>query len=259
MRDLNITLIQPELVWEDIESNIDKLNKIIDNIHDKTDLIVLPEMFNSGFSMNVKKIAQDMNGHCINWLEKKSKQIKADITGSIMVSENNSLYNRLVWVKPDGNLFFYDKKHLFRYAGEDKIFKPGNKNITVKLNGWNIRPFICYDLRFPMWTRNILNQYDVAIFVANWPESRACHWKTLLAARAIENQCYVIGVNRVGKDGNDLTYSGDSSAIDPSGKILFHKSSVECVYTACLSSQMLATYRKKFPFWKDMDYQNALC
>jgi predicted amidohydrolase len=156
-------------------------------------------------------------------------------------------------VKPDGRLFTYDKKHLFRFAGEEKVYSAGIENITVELKGWKIRPFICYDLRFPAWTRNINNQYDIALFIANWPEKRSMHWKSLLQARAIENQCYVIGVNRVGNDGNDLFYSGDSSVIDPLGKIIFQKHEEECTYTTALSFNTLENYRKAFPAWMDSD------
>jgi predicted amidohydrolase len=168
-------------------------------------------MFTTGFTMNASSLAQDINGSSINWLQNKSRQINADILGSIIFKNNSLYFNRLLWAKPDGRLFTYDKKHLFRFAGEEKVYSAGDKNITVELNGWKIRPFICYDLRFPAWTRNIKNQYDIAIFIANWPEKRSMHWKSLLQARAIENQCYVIGVNRVGTDGNGLFYSGDSS------------------------------------------------
>jgi len=253
MRDLKITLIQTEPVWEDIKGNLALFDEKINNISEKTDLIILPEMFATGFSMNAANLAQDTNGSSIKWLQKISSQINADIVGSIIFKINDMYFNRLLWAKPDGRLFSYDKKHLFRFAGEEKVYSEGVENITVELNGWKIRPFICYDLRFPAWTRNIKNQYDIAIFIANWPEKRSIHWKSLLQARAIENQCYVIGVNRVGVDGNGLFYSGDSSIIDPLGKIIFQKTDEECTYTTVLSYNTLEEYKKAFPAWMDAD------
>jgi omega-amidase len=253
MQNLKITLIQTEPVWEDIKSNLALFDEKIHDIREKTDLIILPEMFTTGFSMNASNLAQDLNGFSIEWLQKISNKINADIVGSIIFKNNDLYFNRLLWAKPDGRLFAYDKKHLFRFAGEEKVYSAGIENITVELNGWKIRPFICYDLRFPTWTRNIKNQYDIAVFVANWPDKRSMHWKSLLQARAIENQCYVIGVNRVGMDGNGLFYSGDSSVIDPFGKIIFQKHDEECTYTTVLSFNALEDYRKTFPAWMDSD------
>lgn len=253
MQNLKITLIQAEPVWEDINDNLALFDNKIHNIIEKTDLIILPEMFTTGFSMNAANLAQDINGSSITWLQKNSRQINADIVGSIIFKSNDLYFNRLLWAKPDGRLFTYDKKHLFRFAGEDKVYSAGVENITVELNGWKIRPFICYDLRFPAWTRNIKNEYDIAVFIANWPDKRSMHWKSLLQARAIENQCYVLGVNRVGVDGNGLFYSGDSSVIDPLGNIIFQKHKKECSYTTVLSYNTLEEYRKTFPAWMDAD------
>jgi len=253
MQDLKITLIQTSLFWENIESNLSLFDEKIDDIRDETDLIVLPEMFTTGFSMNAEKLAQDMGGTSVKWLREKSRSRQTDITGSMIIRENGKYFNRLLWAKPDGTLSYYDKRHLFRMTGEDKVYRAGDKNITVELKGWRIRPFICYDLRFPCWTRNLNNSYDVAVFIANWPEKRTSHWKTLLPARAIENQCYVIGVNRVGEDGNGYYHSGDSSVIDPAGNIIFRQQDEESVYTASLSYQVLQEYRKSFPVWMDAD------
>ena len=253
MQDLKITLIQTEPLWENINGNLALFDEKIHDISEKTDLIILPEMFTTGFSMNATNLAQDINGSSIKWLQKNSRLINADIVGSIIFKTNDQFFNRLLWAKPDGRLFTYDKKHLFRFAGEEKVYSAGVENITVELNGWKIRPFICYDLRFPAWTRNIKNRYDIALFIANWPEKRSMHWKSLLQARAIENQCYVIGVNRVGVDGNGLFYSGDSSVIDPLGKIIFQKHDEECTYTTILSFNTLEDYRKSFPAWMDAD------
>jgi predicted amidohydrolase len=253
MQNLKVTLIQAKLAWEDIESNLAGFDQTIDSVMEETHLIVLPEMFSTGFSMNAETLAQDMGGSAVKWLRSKSRQKQVDIVGSVMIKEDEKHFNRLLWVKPEGEIFVYDKKHLFRFAGEEKVYSAGDKNIIVDLHGWKISPFICYDLRFPIWTRNIANRYDIAIFVANWPEKRSLHWNTLLVARAIENQCYVIGVNRVGTDGNGLSYSGYSSVIDPSGKILFQKSYEECVYTANLPYFPVQEYREEFPAWKDAD------
>lgn len=253
MQDLNVTLIQTELAWENIDANLAMFGEKIDGINEKTHLIVLPEMFSTGFSMNASNLAETMSGDSVNWIVGKSRQKNMDIVGSAIIEESGKYFNRLLWAKPDGKLFIYDKRHLFRMAGEDKIYKAGDKNITIELNGWKIRPFICYDLRFPAWTRNLQQQYDVAIFIANWPEKRAAHWNALLIARAIENQAYVIGVNRVGKDGNGYPHSGDSCVIDPLGNILFQQSHEPCIHTAMLSYSVLRDYRESFPAWMDAD------
>lgn len=253
MQNLKVTLIQTSLFWENIESNISLFDGKINSINNKTDLIVLPEMFTTGFSMDPQKLAQEMEGQAVKWLKDKSRKTRADITGSMIIRENGKYFNRLLWAKPDGALLHYDKRHLFRMTGEEKVYSSGDKNITVELKGWKIRPFICYDLRFPCWTRNLIKSYDLALFIANWPEKRSYHWKTLLLARAIENQCYVIGVNRVGKDGNGYYHSGDSSAIDFAGNILFTNKDEESVYTASLSFKDLEEYRKSFPAWMDAD------
>jgi omega-amidase len=253
MQDLKITLIQTELAWEDIASNLAEFDKKINAVEEDTHLIVLPEMFSTGFTMNAAPMAQDMRGSAVRWITEKSAEKNVDIMGSIIADDSGKFFNRLVWAKPNGDIFVYDKKHLFRMAGEEKIYSAGTKNITVELNGWKIRPFICYDLRFPVWTRNIANRFDAAIFIANWPERRSAHWKVLLQARAIENQCYIIGVNRVGTDGNGLTYSGDSSIIDPWGNIIFQESHQPCTHTTQLSYDLLKGSRKDFPVWMDAD------
>ena len=253
MQDLKVTLIQSELAWEDITSNLNGFDNKINAIEEDTHLIVLPEMFPTGFTMNAAVLAQDMKGSAVKWIIAKSAEKNVDMVGSIIADDGGKFFNRLVWAKPNGEIFTYDKKHLFRMAGEEKVYSAGSKNITVELNGWKIRPFICYDLRFPVWTRNIANQFDAAIFIANWPERRSAHWKALLQARAIENQCFVIGVNRVGTDGNDLSYSGDSSIIDPWGNIIFQKSNQTCIYTGELSYETLQKSRETFPVWMDAD------
>jgi omega-amidase len=253
MQNLNIALIQTALIWNDPDANLEMFDQKINTIPDDTDLVVLPEMFTTGFSMNAELLAQDMNEKAVSWLVQKAGQKNTDILGSMIIRDQGKFYNRLIWAKPDGTILCYDKKHLFRFAGEEKVFTPGTKGITVDLFGWKIRPFICYDLRFPLWTRNFNNQFDVAIFIANWPQKRASHWNTLLKARAIENQCYVAAVNIVGTDGNGLAYHGDSCLIDPLGNDLVEKNNRETIYNAELSYEILIDYRKSFPAWMDAD------
>lgn len=253
MQDLTVTLIQTELFWEDISANLTAFDKKIDTITEKTDLIILPEMFSTGFSMKADGLAETMNGSAVSWILSKSKAKNADIMGSVIIEENGKYYNRLLWAQSDGTLTTYDKKHLFRMTGEHKVFTAGSRLLTVTVKGWKLRPFICYDMRFPVWNRNIDNQYDMAIYIANWPEKRAPHWKILMPARAVENQCYVIGVNRVGEDGNGFTYSGDSSVIDPMGNVLFQQADTPCVYTATLNYERIREYRENFAAWRDAD------
>jgi omega-amidase len=253
MPDLTITLIQTELHWEDVAANLRRFDRLIDSLQVATDLIVLPEMFTTGFSMNADALAEDMNGRTVAWLRNTARHTAAAVIGSIIVADNGRFYNRLCWADPNGEVANYDKKHLFRYAGEDKVYTAGSASLLVELNGWKIRPFVCYDLRFPAWTRNVNSTYDLALFVANWPQRRAEHWKLLLQARAIENQTYVIGVNRIGTDGNGLYHSGDSSVIDPVGNILFRSAHAPCVFTLPLERGRLDDYRQSFPAWKDAD------
>ena len=257
MQDLTVTLIQTELFWEDIPANIESFDEKIDGISEKTELIILPEMFTTGFSMKAAKMAEKMDGAAVSWIRAKSKERQADIMGSVIIKEDGKFYNRVLWAKPDGSLLTYDKKHLFRMIGEHKVFAAGDRHLTVHLKGWKLRPFICYDMRFPIWTRNIGNQYDVAVYIANWPEKRSFHWKLLMPARAVENQCYVIGVNRVGEDGNGFPHSGDSSVIDPMGNVLFHRAHTPCVHTERLTWDRVKDYREKFAAWMDADEDMA--
>jgi omega-amidase len=253
MPDLTVTLIQADLAWEKIEANLERFQAEIEALSTPTDLIILPEMFSTGFSMRAEALAEGMEGTAVTWMRNTAAENRTVITGSVMVREKGSYYNRLIWARPDGSMEVYDKKHLFRYAGEEKVYTPGRRRITVALNGWNIRPFICYDLRFPIWTRNLDNAYDLAIFVANWPARRSPHWRALLRARAIENQAYVAGVNRVGRDGNGIGYSGDSAVIDPLGEVLFEQADDACTVTLTLPHKVLTDYRRQFPAWKDAD------
>ncbi len=250
--DLHITLIQTVLYWENPEDNLHFFTQKIDQINDVTDLILLPEMFTTGFSMKPEQFAETMHGSTLKWMELMAKKRNAVICGSLMIKDFNSYYNRLVWMPPDGNPEFYDKRHLFGLGEEHDHYSGGSKRLLVKLKGWKIFPLICYDLRFPAWCRNT-EDYDVLVFVANWPERRIQAWKTLLQARAIENQCYVIGVNRVGEDGNGVYYSGESSVVDPKGELMFQEADHEQVYTATLSYNHLSHIRESLPFLKDMD------
>ena len=253
MQDLKVTLIQTELDWEDIPANLARFERLVDRLDTDSDLIVLPEMFSTGFSMNAGRLAETMQGDGLAWLRATAGKVNTDMVGSIMTRENDRFYNRLFWAKPDGKLLAYDKRHLFRMTGEHDVYTSGDQKVLAALKGWHIRPFICYDLRFPAWTRNTNNRFDMALFVANWPAARAKHWKVLLQARAIENQAYVVGVNRIGTDGNGVYHSGESSVIDPLGNILFQSGHSRCVRTVRLRADVLQDYRSSFPAWKDGD------
>ena len=253
MPDLTVTLIQTDLDWEDVAANLRRFDRLIGRLQVATDLIVLPEMFTTGFSMNAAALGENMKGRAVGWLRETARRTAAAVVGSIIVVDDGRFYNRLCWASPNGDIAVYDKKHLFRYAGEDQIYTAGGASLLVELKGWKIKPFVCYDLRFPVWTRNTDRTYDIALFVANWPQRRAEHWKLLLQARAVENQAYVIGVNRIGTDGNGLYHSGDSSVIDPVGNILFRSAHAPCVFTLPLERDRLDDYRQSFPAWKDAD------
>jgi predicted amidohydrolase len=253
MQDLNVALIQTELHWEKIEANLKMFDAHIEAMAGPCDLIVLPEMFSTGFSMSAERLAEPMSGRAVTWMQAKARSLSCVITGSLIIGHSGNYYNRLVWARPDGRLATYDKKHLFGYAGETSVYAAGSDRITMELKGWRVRPFICYDLRFPIWCRNLDLAYDLALFVANWPARRSAHWRKLLVARAIENQSYVIGVNRVGIDGKGHAYDGASAIINPLGESVFEAGDRVITLTATLSLQQLADYRRDFPAWKDAD------
>lgn len=255
MQDLKVALIQADLAWEDQDVNLRRFRAKIERIETDVALIVLPEMFSTGFSMDPARLAQGMDGPSVAWMQACAHDAQADLVGSLIIADGGAYYNRLIWARPDGTLACYDKRHLFRYAGEETVYRPGSDHLLVTCQGWKIRPFICYDLRFPVWTRNIANTYDAALFVANWPEPRSAHWRALLTARAIENQCYVAGVNRVGVDGNNIAYRGDTCIIDPTGSLVTGQCHGEAIIVGKLSASMLADYRKVFPAWMDADGQ----
>ncbi len=257
MSSLTISLIQTALHWEDPEANRRMFEEKIRSIKEKTELVLLPEMFSTGFSMDPARLAETMEGPTVKWMKAISAERKIILTGSLIIRDGDEFYNRLLWVLPNGQIGVYDKRHLFAYAGEDEKYSAGNKRLIASVKGWRINLLICYDLRFPVWARQQSQEegpeYDLLIYVANWPAKRAHAWKSLLPARAIENQSYVVGLNRVGEDGNGHYYSGDSLVIDPLGQTLFHQADSETIHTITLEKKLLEEVRGQMPFWKDGD------
>jgi len=252
---LNVTIIQTNLNWENKVVNLLHIEELINSIESETDLIILPEMFSTGFSMNSKLLAEDESGVTVNWMKQISKKNNCLLIGSIIAEQEHKYFNRLYCVFPNGNFLTYDKRHLFSYGNEHLHYYSGNEQLIVDWLGWKICPLICYDLRFPVWSRNTMN-YDLLIYVANWPNRRAFAWNTLLKARAIENQSYTIGVNRVGVDGIGLEYSGDSQILDFVGNTLFEISNVECQKTISLDKESQIAFRSQFGFLNDQDKFN---
>ena len=257
MSTLTITGIQTILHWEDPAANLNMLEEKINSISSKTEIVILPEMFSTGFSMKPDELAETMDGETVKWMKRIAAAKKIIITGSVIIEEGGKFFNRLIWALPNGQCGVYDKRHLFAYAGEDEKYTPGTKRLIASVKGWKINLLVCYDLRFPVWARQQAQEegpeYELLIYVANWPERRIHAWKTLLQARAIENQCYVVGVNRVGKDGNDIYYSGSSMVVDPLGEVLYQKENDEDIFTITLPKQKVDEIRSKLPFWKDGD------
>jgi omega-amidase len=266
MQDLNITLIQTDLHWQNPEANRSMLEEKIWTIKDKTDVIVLPEMFSTGFTMNPAPVAEVMNLHSFKWMKQMATQTGAIVTGSYIVKDKDHFYNRLIWMQPDGHFFQYDKRHLFRMAGEHEKYAPGKDRLIVEWKGWKICPMICYDLRFPVWSRNVVfgnttskePAYDLLLYVANWPEVRIHAWDQLLAARAIENLSYVAAVNRVGKDGNDISHNGHSTILSFKGEKLAFNEGENCILNVVLSKNELMNFREKFPAHIDNDQFDIL-
>ncbi|MFW5793392.1 MAG: amidohydrolase [Bacteroidota bacterium] len=259
MQNIKTTIIQSSLFWEQHEENRKMFSDKIDQIKDDTDIIILPEMFSTGFTMNPKPIAEKAKGESFQWMQKKAKEKNAVIAGSIATTENDKFYNRFYWVEPSGNFYQYDKKHLFTFAGEDKQYTAGQERIIIEYKGWKFLPLICYDLRFPVWSKNKYSKesgfdYDCIIYIANWPQPRNKAWKSLLIARAIENQSYVIGVNRIGFDNNKNEYSGDSAVVDPKGNYLSQlTANAELSDTVILSKEELYNFRENFRLGPDWD------
>lgn len=327
MRTLQVTVIQSNLHWEDRAANLRMFEEKIGAVREKMELVLLPEMFSTGFSMHPGRLAEPMDGASVTWMRRVSAEKRIILAGSLIIEEQGKYFNRLIWMLPNGGMGYYDKRHLFAYAGENQVYSPGSARLIASAKGWRINLQVCYDLRFPVWARQTVAipfsppqpdpaaapaatqipsdrgdslspsavnplslspeptaglprtnppsfaetdtareavpsgsaapyagpEYDVLVYVANWPHSRIHAWKTLLRARAIENQSYVIGVNRVGTDGNGIYYSGDSMIIDPVGEVLQTVTDQEAAITATLNPEILQSTREKFPFLKDAD------
>ena len=262
MSTLTVTIIQTNLHWEDKTANLQMLEEKISSIKEKTEIVVLPEMFTTGFSMKPGQLAETMEGETVQWMKRIAAAKKIILTGSVIIEEGGHYFNRMIWMLPNGQYGVYDKRHRFAYAGEDDHYTAGTKRLIASVKGWKINLMVCYDLRFPVWARqqpfdsaqgDNQPEYDVLIYSANWPERRIHAWKTLLQARAIENQCYVVGVNRTGKDANDIQYSGESMIIDPMGEVLYTKKDEEDIFTITLDKTHLQNVREKLPFLKDAD------
>lgn len=252
VQDLNVALIQGTLAWENIPENLSYFEKKIGRLKGRPDLIVLPETFTTGFTMEPAGVAVAMEDEPVQWMRRMAERCGAALAGSMIIKEKGLCYNRLLFAEPGGALHCYDKKHLFRMAGEDRNFAPGDRRVVVQFRGWRIALFVCYDLRFPGWMR-VRGDYDIALVVANWPERRVAHWKALAAARAVENQSYLLACNIVGVDGNGVSYTGESAVIDPLGKYLARAGGRERIIKARLSYSAMAEYREKFPVWMDAD------
>jgi len=260
MQDLNISLVQANPQWHKIDANLDYYNRLLEGIAKSTNVIALPEMFSTGFTMESTKMAEPMGGKTHSWMKLQAVKHDSAICGSIIIEEEGKYYNRFLWVEPNGNTLTYDKRHLFRMANEHKYFAAGSAQLVVSYKGWNIMPMICYDLRFPVWSRNqLLNDifyYDVILYTANWPQARMAVWQTLLKARAIENYAYSIGVNRVGNDEEGISYNGHSAAYSPEGQNLITEDNSEGLKSIKLDYQELTDYRIRFPASKDADKFN---
>lgn len=252
MSNLRVTIIQSPLHWENIRKNIEMFSGKLDAFGKETDLIVLPEMFTTGFSKNAEGLAETMKGEAVDFIENYSKKLNAVICGSVIIRAGGKYFNRLIVGFPDGKVRYYDKRHLFRMAKEHRVYSGGKKQLIVRIKNWRVAFFICYDLRFPVWCRN-RNNYDAAVFAANWPSEREYYWKSLLVARAIENQSYVIGVNRTGSDRNGFRYSGDSAVINPMGRYLLKAGSKNGIFSTELDKNILERFREKFPALRDAD------
>lgn len=259
MQDLTLTLVQANLVWENPAANLRHIEQLLAEVP-ATDIIVLPEMFSTGFTMDSRQYAEHMLGSSIEWMRNMAAQKQAVVTGSLIIEDDGLYYNRLIWMEPDGQLQFYDKRHLFSLAGEEKQYTPGKHKIFPEIHEWKVLPLICYDLRFPVWSRQSppftelgAHPYHLLIYVANWPERRVYAWEQLLIARAIENQCYVAGVNRVGTDGNHVYHSGHTTVVDPMGQKLLSVAHDEAVETVTLKSGHILEIRDKLPFLDDRD------
>jgi omega-amidase len=252
MSKLNISLVQANLAWHQPQQNRDHLRLMLERVSRASDLVVLPEMFTTGFTMQAAEFAESMDGPSVSWMRERARELDAALCGSLIVVEDGKYLNRFVLAEPDGTLNYYDKRHLFAMAGEHDSYTAGRSRQVINFRGWRICPMICYDLRFPVWSRNDLD-YDLLVYVANWPSRRRSHWKALAMARAIENQCYVATVNRVGADAKGLEYLGDSSLVDFTGEVQWCCEANEDVHNAILDRSAMVAYRQRFPFLRDRD------
>lgn len=251
---MRVSILQTDIAWENKKENLLHLRHRLEELRGKTDIVVLPEMFSTGFTMRSRELAEPVDGETIATLRSWATAYEVALTGSYIAVDNAHYYNRAFFLTPDNKAFFYDKKHLFRMGEEEKHFSAGNQKLIIPYKGWNILLLVCYDLRFPVWSRNVNNEYDLLIYVANWPAPRRKVWDTLLAARAIENMSYVCGANRVGTDGNHLSYSGGSVIYSPKGTVTaIAPDNQDGVITAELNLDELQTFRNKFPVWMDAD------
>lgn len=262
MQPLAIAMLQTDLFWEDPSRNLLHMEEQLAGLPAGTHLTILPEMFATGFSMNPPSLAESMEGPAVTWMKRIAAEKRTILVGSLMIRESDRFFNRLLWVLPNGEIGQYDKRHLFAYAEEDKHYTAGKKRLIARVNGWRINLQICYDLRFPVWSRqqstydeegNFSPEYDLLIYVANWPQRRADAWKTLLRARAIENQSYVIGVNRIGEDGHGNNHAGDSQLIGPMGEVIYTSENRAELYSFQLDPGELQEFRQRFPFLRDAD------
>jgi predicted amidohydrolase len=258
MLDLKVALVQASVFWEDKKANLKHFGNLLSKVEKNSNLVLLPEMFNTGFSMKSELLFETMTGETVSWMKNQAVLLDAVIAGSVIIKEHGKFYNRLLWVTPNGNMEWYDKRHLFRMGEEHQHFAAGKERKIFELKGWRLMPQVCYDLRFPVWSRNKANElvefkYDVLFYSANWPQRRIHHWDALLKARAIENQSYVLAVNRIGLDGLGIDYPGHSSIIDPLGEIIASNERKETILYATLSKKALNEYRELFPAWKDAD------
>ncbi len=250
---LNISFVQTDTIWQDVNRNLERLSLKLDSISNDTDMVILPELFSTGFTMEADKVAEPMNGKAVLWMQQQASKKNCLVIGSLLIGESGNFYNRLVVAFPSGELKYYDKRHLFSFAGEDKVFSPGNERLVFEYKGFRICPLICYDLRFPVWSRNTDN-IDLLLYVANWPDARMLAWDTLLKARAIENLCYVAGLNRVGVDNNDLVYTGHSVLFDAMGATLLTLDpGKERIKSFSIDKRQLEQVRDKFRFLEDKD------
>jgi omega-amidase len=286
MSTLTITTIQADLRWEDKAANLRRFEEKILGMAEPTEIVILPEMFSTGFSMKPQALAEKMDGPTIAWMKTIAAEKRIILTGSIIIEEGGHYFNRLIWMLPNGQYGYYDKRHRFAYAGENEQYTAGRKRLIASVKGWKVLLLVCYDLRFPVWSRQGSGapgagltgghralpidapggaptpapgedpglEYDLILYVANWPERRSLAWKTLLQARAIENQSFVVGVNRVGMDGNNIYHSGDSMIIDPLGEVLSLISNKETIFTHTLLKERLDEVRGRYPFWRDADH-----